>query len=234
MTQTLASFAIPSVKVPTIPVQGDERYFPVRRIWCVGRNYEEHAREMGGDPDREPPFFFAKPADAVVPGGGELKYPSATSNLHYEVELAVAISGTGSDLTTDGARDLIFGYAIALDMTRRDLQAEAKRTSRPWDMAKGFDLSCPIGAIRPVSQTGYLTSGCLRLELNGQICQQADVSAMIWSIEECIAALSRLVELQPGDILLTGTPSGVGAVKPGDTLRASCENVGELEVRYLS
>ncbi len=233
MTQIAGSFVIPAVKVPTIPVQGDERHFPVRRIWCVGRNYEDHAREMGGNPDREPPFFFAKPADAVVPGGGELKYPRATANLHYEAELAVVISGYGSGLTAEDARDIIFGYAVALDMTRRDLQDNAKRTARPWDMAKGFDHSCPIGPIRPVAETGYLKSGCLRLELNGRICQQTDISAMIWSIEECLSALSRLVEVQPGDVLLTGTPAGVGPVMPGDVLRATCENVGELELRYL-
>lgn len=233
MTDTNVSLTIPELTVPRIPVQGETTGFPVRRIWCVGRNYAEHTREMGGNPDRESPFFFAKPADSIVPGGGQLSFPRATMNLQYEVELAVAIAGCGVDLQVGEARDLIFGYAVALDMTRRDLQAEAKRTSRPWDVSKGFDQSCPISPIIPVTQSGYLDSGSLTLEHNGQTCQSADLSEMIWNIEECIAALSGLVELRPGDFLLTGTPAGVGSVSPGDTLIAKCDHVGQFELRYL-
>lgn len=225
-------YAFPQADQPAIPIHGDTRLFPVRRIWCVGRNYEDHAREMGGDPEREPPFFFAKPADAVVPEGGELGFPCATSDLQYEAELAVAISGYGSSLNVEEARSLVFGYAVALDMTRRDIQAEAKRSSRPWDMAKGFDRSCPISPIRTVAEAGYLMAGRLHLDVNGQRRQETDLKNMIWSIEECLVALSRLVEIRPGDILLTGTPAGVGTVHRGDQLHAVCEKVGQLSVTY--
>jgi fumarylpyruvate hydrolase len=216
---------------PTLSIEGDTRPFPVRRIWCVGRNYAEHAREMGADPDREPPFFFGKPADAVTPGG-TLAFPRATSDLHHEVELAVALGGHGRDLTPEAAGSLIFGYALALDMTRRDLQAEAKRLARPWDMGKGFDQSCPIGPIRPADSPAPPRQGRLSLAVNGQVRQHGDVAEMIWSLSECVAALSRLVDLMPGDVLLTGTPAGVGSVRPGDLLEARCDLAPSLSVTY--
>jgi fumarylpyruvate hydrolase len=232
MVQSVSGLSLPEPFIPFIPVEGGERAFPVRRIWCVGRNYAAHAREMGADPVREPPFFFSKPPDSVVPGGGQLRFPIATENLHHEVELAVAIGACGVGVSAREAGNLIFGYAVALDMTRRDLQAQAKLASLPWDMAKGFDHSCPVSPIRPVSRSGRIDSGRLQLEVNGIIRQSGDLSDMIWSVEECIAALSWLVEIRPGDILLTGTPEGVGPVKPGDKLSAFCENVGALELRY--
>ncbi len=225
-------YAIPVPPVPAIPIAGSSQLFPVRRIWCVGRNYAEHAREMGSDPTREPPFFFAKPGDAVVPFGGVLAYPAATLDLHHEVELAVAIGKGGRDIGAADAAGHIFGYAVALDMTRRDLQAEAKRTARPWDMAKGFDQSCPISAIRTDIDAASFASARICLSVGGEVRQTAQLGDMIWSVEECVAALSRLVELQPGDLLLTGTPAGVGPVSAGEQLEAVCEGIGELQVEY--
>lgn len=226
-----ARWAIAPSHRPQVDVT-DGSIFPVRRIWCVGRNYSEHAREMGGDPTREPPFFFAKPADAVVASGSRLRFPRATSDLHHEVELAVAIGGGGSDLSFDQAQALIFGYAVALDMTRRDRQAEAKSTGRPWEIGKAFDQSCPISAIRPVAETGHLTTGSIMLLVNGSERQSDDLADMIWSPAECIAALSRIVDVYPGDLILTGTPAGVGPVAPGDHLEAMCEGVGTLSLAY--
>ncbi|MDB5578595.1 MAG: fumarylacetoacetate hydrolase [Bradyrhizobium sp.] len=187
---------------------------------------------MGGDPAREPPFFFAKPADAVVPSGATLPFPRATGDLHHEVELAVAIGASGSNLSREGAQGLIFGYAVALDMTRRDRQAEAKATARPWEIGKAFDQSCPVSTIRPAAQTGPLASGAIKLFVNGVERQSGDLADMIWSPAECVAALSTIVDLYPGDLILTGTPAGVGPVAPGDALRAVCEGLDELSVHY--
>ena len=223
---------IPTVRVPTIPIEGAHEVFPVRRIWCVGRNYADHAREMGGDPLREPPFFFAKPADAIVPLGGLLAFPTATQDLHHEVELAVAVAGGGRDLSPQAAEALIFGYALALDMTRRDLQAEAKRLARPWDMGKGFDQSCPISPLRRAQGADGARAGAITLAINGEDRQRGDLSDMIWSVGECLAALSRLVELAPGDVLLTGTPAGVGPVRSGDLIEARCAITPDLRVEY--
>jgi fumarylpyruvate hydrolase len=225
-------FVFPAPTASAIPVEGTELYFPVRRIWCVGRNYAEHAREMGGDALRESPFFFGKPADAVVPLGGKLPYPAATSDLHHEVELAVVLKSGGTNIAAEDAHQHVFGCALALDMTRRDLQAEAKRTARPWDMGKGFDQSCPIGAIRPAAEAGNMTTGAIWLMINGEERQRGDLSEMIWSVAECIAALSRLVGLAAGDVLLTGTPAGVGPVVPGDVLEARCAITPPLSVEY--
>jgi fumarylpyruvate hydrolase len=225
-------YAIPVQPVPAIPIVGSSKLFPVRRIWCVGRNYAEHAREMGSDPTREPPFFFAKPGDAVVPLGGTLPYPPMTQDLHHEVELAVAIGKAGRNLSPQEASGLVLGYAVALDMTRRDLQAEAKRTARPWDMAKGFDQSCPISAITPDVDREMLASARISLSVNGVERQTALIGDMIWSVEECLAALSQLVELLPGDLLLTGTPAGVAPVIAGEQLYAVCEGIGELRIEY--
>jgi fumarylpyruvate hydrolase len=226
------AFVIPEPPRAAIPVEGSHELFPVRRIFCVGRNYAEHAREMGGDPNREPPFFFTKPADALVPMGGQLSFPIATKDLHYEVELAVGLKGGGRQLSADAAHALIFGYAVALDMTRRDLQAEAKRLARPWDMAKGFDQSCPISALRPAVSASTVLRGELLLSVNGELRQRGDLSDMIWSPSECLAVLSTLVELRAGDLLLTGTPAGVGPVVPGDIIDARCALTPGLQVQY--
>jgi len=226
------TFIIQGIDIPSVPVAGSDALFPVRRIWCVGRNYADHAREMGSDPDREPPFFFAKPADSVVPGGGVLPFPSATKDLHHEVELVVAMGAGGVDISAERALGCVFGYAVGLDMTRRDLQAEAKRAGRPWALAKGFDQSCPISAIQPVSAVGHPSRGRLTLSVNGVLRQQGDLRDMIWSTAEAIAFLSRFVALAPGDLLMTGTPAGVGAVLAGDLLVGECEGIGRIEVRY--
>lgn len=226
------TFAFTPPFPPTVQIEGESVQFPVRRIWCVGRNYADHAREMGHDPDREPPFFFGKPADAVAPGGGILAFPSQTQDLHHEVELAVALHGGGENLTPAQGLDAVFGYGLALDMTRRDLQAEAKAKSRPWDMAKGFDQSCPIGALRRAN--GQPARGAILLKVNGQVRQSGRLDDMIWSVGECLAALSRLVRLAPGDILLTGTPAGVGPVLPGDILEAESQAAPSLCVTYLA
>ena len=231
MSDPAPVWAVQPPIMPAVPV-ADGGSFPVRRIWCVGRNYAEHAREMGGDPVREPPFFFAKPADSVVPNGGVLPFPVGTEDLHHEVELAVAIGRAGLRLSTDAAREAVFGYAVALDMTRRDLQAAAKAAARPWEMGKAFDRSCPIGTIRPVSNIGHPEGGTLSLRIGGELRQSGDLADMIWSPAECVAALSQLVELAPGDLVLTGTPAGVGRVLPGEELYAECERVGRLVVTY--
>ncbi|MEN2792366.1 fumarylacetoacetate hydrolase family protein [Sphingomonas oligophenolica] len=231
MTEAAHRWAVEPAPRPSVAVS-DGSAFPVRRIWCVGRNYSDHAREMGGDPDREPPFFFAKPADAVVADGSILPFPAATGDLHHEVELAVAIGQAGFDLSPEQALAAIFGYAVALDMTRRDLQAEAKKAARPWDMGKGFDRSCPIGALRPAAEIGNVIQGAIRLVVNDTPRQEGDIADMIWTPAECVAALSRLVELAPGDLILTGTPAGVGPVHRGDRLRASIDGVGSLSITY--
>ncbi|QEN90770.1 fumarylacetoacetate hydrolase family protein [Labrys sp. KNU-23] len=214
-----------------VAVAGETAVFPVRRIWCVGRNYADHAREMGADPTREPPFFFAKPADAVT-AGGLLPFPSQTADLHHEIELVVAIGRAGRDIPVERALDHVYGYAVGLDMTRRDIQAEAKKLSRPWELAKGFDQSCPISAIVQAARIGHPDKGRIEVAVNGKVQQSGDLSQMIWSVPEAIAYLSRYVALAPGDLLMTGTPAGVSSVKPGDTLQGSCEGIGEIVVSY--
>jgi len=226
------TYAVQPPPITTLPVAGTDESFPVSRVYCVGRNYAEHAVEMGHDPDREPPFFFAKPADAVVPDGGTLPFPSATENLHHEIELVVALGEGGADLTASDALSRVFGYAVGLDMTRRDLQAEAKEAGRPWDMAKGFDRSAPVSEIRPVSAIGHPERGSIWLRVNGELRQEGDLSQQIWKVPETIAYLSTLVELRPGDLIMTGTPRGVGPVSRGDRLVGHIEGVGDLEVEY--
>ena len=223
-------YVIAAPPLTTLPVDGDERHFPVRRVFCVGRNYAGHAREMGHDPDREPPFFFTKPADAVVPGGGTIPYPPATRDLHHEVELVVALGKGGVDIPEAQALDHVFGYAVGIDLTRRDMQAEAKEQRRPWDMAKAFDRSAPMSPLRPVAQIGHPESNPIRLAVNGQVRHASTLAHHIWSVAETIAYLSGLVELAPGDLIFMGTPEGVGAVVRGDLLEASIEGVGELRL----
>ena len=224
---------IPVWQLPTVPVVGDTATFPVRRIYCVGRNYAAHAREMGADPTREAPFFFTKPADAVVLDGATLPYPQATRNLHHEIELVVALKGGGANVPIDTALDLVYGYGVGLDMTRRDLQNAAKAAGKPWDMGKGFDRSAPITAIRPAEAIGHPLKGVVWLKVNGEVKQTGDLADLIWSVAETIAYLSGLVELAPGDLIFTGTPEGVGPVVAGDLLEGHIDGVGDLTIRYV-
>ncbi len=219
----------------TIPVHGDTREFPVRRIYCVGRNYAAHAREMGFDPDREPPFFFCKPADAVVycaPGKtAEAPYPPATENLQHEIELVVAIGAGGANIAVEEANAHIFGYAVGLDMTRRDLQIAMREKGRPWEVGKAFDHGAPIGMIHPVSASGIIESGEIFVNVNDEARQRSDLTHLIWSVPEVIANLSSLFELAPGDLIFTGTPEGVGKVERGDVLTGGVAGLGEIRVR---
>jgi fumarylpyruvate hydrolase len=219
---------IPAWELPSLAVAGTDARFPVRRIFCVGRNYADHAREMGHDPSREPPFFFTKPADAVVQRE-TVRYPPATSDLHHEVELVVALQSGGADLAIGEALGCVFGYAVGVDLTRRDLQARAKAKGHPWDMGKGFDESAPIGVVQPASAIGHPQRGAIALAVNGELRQQGDLSQMIWSIPEVIAELSHLVRLAPGDLIFTGTPAGVAALVRGDRLRGEIAGVGMVE-----
>ena len=204
--------------------------FAVRRVYCVGRNYAEHAAEMGHD-TREPPFFFGKPADAIVVGGTDIAYPGQTADLHHEIELVVAIGKDGSDIAAGDALDHVYGYAAGLDMTRRDLQALAKKAGRPWDMAKGFDQSAPIGTIEPASTIGHPDKGAITLSVNGVERQRGDLADQIWNVPETIAYLSQFVALRAGDIIMTGTPAGVGAVVRGDVLEGAIAGVGTVRTR---
>lgn len=223
-------FAFPVWQTPAVPIAGDEAFYPVRRIYCVGRNYAEHAREMGFDPNREPPFFFSKPPDAIVPKGGTIPYALATQNLAYEMELVVAIGKEGVNIAADKALQHVYGYAVGLDMTRRDLQLAARDKGRPWDPGKGFDRSAPISAIHAAAKIGHPQSGRIWFELNGEIKQDADLQQMIWPVPDIIAFLSQLYLLEPGDLIYTGTPAGVGPVKPGDRLRGGVDGVDEIAV----
>jgi fumarylpyruvate hydrolase len=228
-----AGYAIAAPPVTTLAIAGADTAFPVARVYCVGRNYAEHSIEMGHDPDREPPFFFMKPADAVVPPG-RLPFPTGTGELHHEIELVVALGEGGRDIPAERALDYVFGYAVGLDMTRRDLQAAAKKAGRPWDMAKGFDQSAPTGSIRTVEDIGHPTEGAVWLRINGEPRQEGDLEQQIWTVPETIGYLSTLVTLRPGDLIMTGTPKGVGRVEPGDHLEGHIEGVGDLSVSYDS
>ncbi|HXU59851.1 MAG TPA: fumarylacetoacetate hydrolase family protein [Verrucomicrobiae bacterium] len=216
--------------VPAVPVSGGGS-FPVRRIFCVGRNYAEHVREMGGDPTREAPFFFTNPADDVLTGGTDMPYPPGTADLHHEMELVAAIGSGGSHIKPGDALGHVYGYAAGLDMTRRDLQSEAKKAGRPWDMSKGFDFSAPIGEIVPASRIGHPARGGIELKVNGKIRQSSDLNRMIWSVAETVAYLSGLVRLAPGDLIFTGTPEGVAAVRRGDLLEGVVESIGSVRTR---
>jgi fumarylpyruvate hydrolase len=216
--------------VTTVPVEGQDAVFPVRRILCVGRNYAAHRREMGGD-DRDPPFFFAKPADAIVPPGKDVAYPPKTANLHHEIELVVALKAGGKDVPVDRALDLVFGYAVGVDMTRRDLQNAAKDKGQPWDASKGFDASAPISAIKP--WTGPAPQGRITLSVNGQTRQDATVADMIWATAEIISEASRLWTLAAGDLIYTGTPEGVGPLARGDRVEGAVEGVGSLSFEVV-
>ncbi len=217
---------------PALPVAESNQTFPVGRIYCVGRNYAEHAREMGHDPQREPPFFFMKPADAVVPNGASLAFPRATKDLHHEIEMVVAIGRDGADIPVERALDHVFGYGVGLDMTRRDLQGEAKKMGRPWEMGKAFDGSAPCTALKTVAMIGHPAQGAIWLKVNGVVKQKGDLSEMIWNVPEMISYLSKLITLRAGDLIMSGTPAGVGPVGRGDKLEGHVDSVGDLTVTY--
>ncbi|MGA0542602.1 fumarylacetoacetate hydrolase family protein [Neotabrizicola sp. VNH66] len=221
-------YCFPPPPVPSLPVAGTEARFPVRRIFCVGRNYAEHAREMGKDPDRDPPFFFTKPADAVVEDGQTVAYPPETRNFHYEAELVVAIDKAGTEIPEDRAQEHIFGYAVGNDLTRRDLQLAAREAGRPWDWGKAFDRSAVIGPIHPVAEVGHPGHGAISLSVNGTVRQRADLADLIWSVPEIVSILSRSMEIRPGDLVMTGTPAGVGAMQVGDVCVVSIDGLGQI------
>jgi fumarylpyruvate hydrolase len=216
---------------PSVAVAGETARFPVRRIYCVGRNYEAHVKEMGKSPDRDPPFFFTKPADAVVANGQAIDYPPRTSNFQHEIELVVAIGAPAKNVPVDAALEAVFGYAVGNDLTRRDLQLAARDAGRPWDTGKAFDASAPISAIHRVADVGHIDHGRIWLSVNGEVRQDADVSDLIWKVPEIIAELSSLFALQPGDLVFTGTPAGVGAVAPGDTIEGGIDGLDRLSTK---
>jgi fumarylpyruvate hydrolase len=225
-------YVIPTPTVASVAVTGTDARFPVRRIYCIGRNYHAHRVEMGHD-DRTPPFYFCKPADALLESGGEFPCPRETGAVHFEIELVVAISTGGANISTENALDHVYGYGVGIDMTRRDLQSKAKQAGKPWDAAKGFDHAAPISAIRPVSETGHPDSGRIWLAVDGEIRQDSDLNLQIWNVQEGINHLSRLFELAPGDLIYTGTPEGVGPIHPGEVITAGIDGVGELEIKVV-
>jgi fumarylpyruvate hydrolase len=214
---------------PSLPVAGSSKLFPVRRVWCVGRNYLEHIREMGND-EREPPFFFAKPSDALVRDGSTIPYPSLTRDFHFEVELVVALKSGGRNIPVAKANDCIWGYGVGIDLTRRDLQIASRNIKQPWEIGKFFDNSAPCSALRPASEIGHPSKGKITLSVNGKLRQQGDLSQMIWNVPETISKLSEMVELAAGDIIFTGTPSGVGPVVEGEKMECEVEGVGRLTI----
>ncbi len=228
----MSDYVIAPPPQPAVPVAGGG-LFPVRRIYCVGRNYAEHAREMGHDPNAEPPFFFAKPADALVINGDEVPYPPETGNLHYEIELVAAIGTGGRNIAVADAMRHVWGYAVGIDLTRRDLQAWAKKAAKPWEVAKGFDHSAPIGTLVPASVLSSPLTGRIELMVNNEVRQSADISDMIWDLPHVIAELSKYFELFSGDLIFTGTPAGVGAVVKGDRVWGSIAGVGEVETTIV-
>lgn len=223
-------YVFPVSNVPSVPVAGTDLAFPVHRIYCVGRNYAEHAREMGFEPDREAPFFFMKPADAVVQNGATIPYALATRNLHHEIELVVAIGGAGVNVTREQALELVYGYAVGIDLTRRDLQIAAREKGRPWDAGKGFDDSAPVSAIHRKSEIGHPARGAIWLNVNEETRQSADLEQLILPVQELIVELSKLFALRPGDLVFTGTPAGVGPIQPGDRLRGGVAGVDEISI----
>ena len=226
-------YVISPPPVPSLPVVGSSDTFPVRRIYCIGRNYAEHAIEMGHDPNKEPPFFFQKNPDNLLVAGQDFPYPPKTGDVHFEIELVVALKSGGTNIPVEKAMDHVFGYAVGLDMTRRDLQGEAKKLGRPWEIGKAFEHSAPCGPIVPAEKVGPLMQGAVTLEVNGEMRQKGDINQMIWKIPEMISYLSDYFTLAPGDIIMSGTPAGVGAVKRGDQMRGFVEGVGEITVRVV-
>jgi len=233
----MSSYVFPPPAPVGIPIVGSQDRFPVRRVYCVGRNYADHAREMGFDPDREPPFFFCKPADAVVPAEAgatlDIAYPSETSNYHYEIELVVAIGKGGSNIAVDQALEHVWGYAVGLDMTRRDLQFKMRDAGRPWELGKAGDAGAPIAPLRRASEAGDVSHAAIWLNVNGRERQRSDTSKLIWSVAETIAYLSKYFRLEAGDLIYTGTPEGVGPVVPGDVMEGGVQGLESLRVRVV-
>ncbi|MBN9062646.1 MAG: 5-carboxymethyl-2-hydroxymuconate isomerase [Rhizobiales bacterium 65-9] len=225
---TAADYVVSPSPIVLVPVKGVAARFPVHRIYCVGRNYAAHAIEMGGDPNREPPFFFQKNPDNLVLGGGDFPYPPKSGNVHFEIEMVIAVGAGGRDIPVDQALDHVYGYAIGIDMTRRDLQDECKKMSRPWEIAKAFEHSAPMGDIVRAADIGHPDKGAIWLKVNGETKQQGDLNQLIWKTPEIISYLSGLFELRPGDLIMSGTPSGVGAIRRGDVMEGFCERVGTV------
>lgn len=217
----------------TLPIEGSDQHFPVHRIYCVGRNYADHAREMGHDPDREPPFFFQKNPDNLVTENGDFTYPPLSNDVHHEIELVVALKKGGKNISVTEANDYIYGYAVGLDMTRRDLQGEAKKAGRPWETGKAFEQSAPCSALVPAAKIDHPDSGAIWLKINGKTVQQGDINQLIWSVPETIAILSTLYELQAGDLIFTGTPAGVGPVQRGDVLEGGVDAIGHMTTKVV-
>ncbi len=228
----MSDYVIAEPVAPALPVAGESGRFPVRRVYCIGRNYAAHAVEMGHDPDKEPPFFFQKNPDNLDPSG-EFPYPPHTSDVHHEAEMAVFLKSGGMNIPVERALDHVYGYGLTLDMTRRDLQGEMKKTGRPWEIGKAFERSAPVGPVHPVSAVGHPVEGRIALEVNGDLRQEGDLDQMIWKVPEMISFLSEHFELTGGDVILSGTPSGVGPVQKGDEMRLTIESLGELIVRVV-
>ncbi|QJR13748.1 fumarylacetoacetate hydrolase family protein [Usitatibacter palustris] len=226
------SYVIALEAQPSLPVVGSDQRFPVGRIYCVGRNYADHAREMGHDPDREPPFFFMKPANSIVQNGAALAYPVGTKDVHHEIEMVVALGKGGKNIPVEKALELVYGYGVGLDMTRRDVQGEAKKMGRPWEMGKAFDESAPCSALQPAAKIGHPGKGAITLKVNGVEKQKGDLAMQIWDVAEQISYLSNMITLAPGDLIFSGTPAGVGPIKSGDKLEGHVEGVGDLTVTY--
>jgi len=227
------TFVITPPQQSALPVKGSADLFPVHRIYCVGRNYAAHTIEMGGDPDRDPPFFFQKNPDNLVPGGGDFPYPDKSNDVHHEIELVVALHRGGVNIPLEQALDCVWGYAVGLDMTRRDLQGECKKKGRPWEIGKAFEQSAPCGDLVPASEIGHPQSGAVQLTVNGETRQEGDLDQLIWKVPEMISYLSGLFALAPGDLIFSGTPAGVAAVQRGDVLEGSIEGVGELRTKVV-
>lgn len=229
----MTNYVIAPPVQPSLPVKGMESRFPVRRVYCIGQNYADHAIEMGGDPTRNPPFFFLKSADCLVSDGADFPYPVKSDDVHHEVEFVVALKEGGRDIPVEKALDHVFGYAVGIDMTRRDLQAEAKKAGRPWELGKSFDHSAPCSTLVPVAECGHLPSGAIALSVNGETRQSGDLNQMIWKVAEAISYLSSYFVLYPGDLIYTGTPAGVGPVKRGDEIVATIEGLPPLSIRVV-
>ncbi len=228
----MSDFVIQTPPVVGLPVDGSDAKFPVRRVYCIGRNYAAHAVEMGHDPDREPPFFFQKNPDNLDPSL-EFPYPVHSEDVHHEAEIAVMLKSGGTDIPVESALDHVYGYALSLDMTRRDLQGVAKKMGRPWEIGKAFERSAPVGPIHPVEKVGHPSEGAITLHVNGELRQEGDLNQMIWKVPEMIAYLSDYFELAPGDVILSGTPSGVGPVSRGDTMKLAVDGLGEISVKVV-
>lgn len=228
----MSDFAIETPPVVALPIAGSDALFPVRRVYCIGRNYAAHAIEMGHNPDREPPFFFQKNPNNLDPSG-EFPYPPHSSDVHHEAEVAVMLKSGGSNISVDAAEDHVFGYALSLDMTRRDLQGEQKKMGRPWEIGKAFERSAPVGPIHPISETGPLNEGTISLKVNGDVRQEGDLNQMIWKVSEMISYLSEYFELAAGDVILSGTPAGVAAVGKGDVMEISADGLGSFTVMVV-